>query len=239
MQVIPVVDILNGKCARLVRGKPENNKVYFNDPVEAAKMWEEQGAEALHIVDLDATLGSGDNSATIKRILEKVSVETQVGGGIRTIEKAEELCRLGATRVILGTLVIEKPESLDELRRRLGSNRIVVALDYAGWRTATHGWSKITEMNVFSLASRLAELGAGSILFSAIERDGTMSGPDLESIRKMVETVTLPVIASGGVGSLRDVVAVAETGAAALVVGKALYEKAFSLKEAKEAVSRS
>jgi phosphoribosylformimino-5-aminoimidazole carboxamide ribotide isomerase len=239
MQVIPAVDILNGKCARLVRGRPEDSKVYFDDPVEAAKMWEEQGAEALHIVDLDATLGSGDNFPTVKRILEEVSMETQVGGGIRTIEKAEELCGLGATRVILGTLLIERPENLDELRRRLGSRRIVVALDYAGWRTATHGWSKLTDMNVFSLASRLAELGAGWILFSAIERDGTMAGPDLESIRKMVKTVDLPVIASGGVGSLRDVVDVAETGAAGLVVGKALYEKAFSLREAKEAVGRS
>jgi len=238
MQVIPAVDILNGKCIRLVRGKPENSKVYFNDPIQAAKMWEEQGAEVLHVVDLDATLGSGDNFATVKRILEEVSVETQVGGGIRTIEKAKELCRLGATRVILGTLLIERPENLGELRRRLSSNRIVVALDYAGSRTATHGWSKLTDMNVFSLASRLAELGAGWILFSAIERDGTMAGPDLESIREMVRTVDLPVIASGGVGSLRDVVNVAETGAAGLVVGKALYEKAFFLREAKEAVSR-
>jgi len=115
----------------------------------------------------------------------------------------------------------------------------VVALDYAGSRTATHGWSKLTDMNVFSLASRLAELGAGWILFSAIERDGTMAGPDLKSIRKMIKTIDLPVIASGGVGSLHDVVNVAETGAAGLVVGKALYEKAFSLREAKEAVERS
>lgn len=238
MLIIPAVDIFRGKCVRLVGGNPAESRVYFDDPVEAARMWEDQGAQVIHIVDLDAAMDMGDNLSVVKKILEEVSVETQVGGGIRSIGKAIQLCNLGATRVILGTLITQKPKVLTKLIKQLGSARIVAALDYSSCRVVSHGWKTITDLSVFSLAKKLASLGIGWILFSSIERDGSMSGPDLQNIRKMVRTVSTPIIASGGVGSLRDVVDVAKTGVAGLVIGRALYEKVFTLQEVWRELSR-
>ena len=238
MEIIPAVDIMKGKCVRLVRGSPGNINVYFDDPVEAAKMWEEQGAKTLHVVDLDAALGSGDNLSIIERLLKEVSIDIEIGGGIRSIQKAEKLYSLGTSRIVLGTLVVEKPEILLELTQRIDSAKIVVALDYSGENVATHGWKEITDLNIFSLAPKLVKLGAGWILFSAIERDGMMVGPDLKNIEKMVKTVDVPVIASGGVSSIQDIENLVKTGTEAVIVGKALYEKVFTFKEVQKAISK-
>lgn len=239
LQVVPAVDVVKGKCVRLTRGDINSLKVYFEDAVEAAKHWEVEGARALHVVDIEAALGIGDNSATIKRILLETGIEVQVAGGVRSLDKALKLKDWGATKIVVGTGFVRNPASLKSFVKALGSKSVVVALDHRSGLAAINGWRKTTSLSVYELARKAQELGAGSILFSSIERDGTMEGPDVESIAKMVSTVTIPVVASGGVSSVNDVVKVALTGASALIIGKALYEGLLTLKDAFKALEAS
>jgi len=233
--IIPAVDIVKGRCVRLTRGDINSLKVYFDDAVEAAKRWEIEGAKALHVVDIEAALGIGDNSATIKRILSEVSMKVQVAGGIRSLDKALKLKDWGAAKIVVGTIFIENQASLKSFVEALGSESVIVALDHRSGLASINGWRKTTTLSVYELARKAQRLGAGSILFSSVERDGTMSGPDVESIARMVSTVTIPIIASGGASSVNDVVKVALTGASALIIGKALYEGQITLKKALEA----
>jgi len=234
MMIMPSVDILNGKCVRLTRGKPKESTIYYDDPLEAVEVWNEQGAEMIHVVDLNAALGSGNNFPIIKEILKTKDAEIQVGGGIRTVQRALELSNLGASRVVLGTILLEKPKLLTKLKEKLETTRIVAALDYTKEKIVTHGWKHTTELNVFSFAKKIGNIGVGWILFSATERDGLMIGPDLINIKKMVEIVNIPVIASGGVSSIQDIINVAKTGVDSIIIGKALYERRFTLKEAQK-----
>ncbi len=236
MLIIPAVDILEGKCVRLVRGDPEKSKVYYNDPLEAAQLLENQGAELIHLIDLDAALGSGQNMETIKKILETVSVKVQIGGGIRTLEKADSLLKLGAYRVIFGTAAVQKPQLVEEAARRHGSKSVAVAVDEKEGKVAVHGWKSRSEIDYLDLARSFEAMGVGALIFTSISVDGTLKGPRMEKIVKLVEAVKVPVIASGGVATLADLVELAGTGVEGVVVGTALYEKKFTLKEALEAV---
>lgn len=238
MIVIPAVDILGGKCVRLVRGNPEKSKVYYENPLNAAQMLENQGAELIHLIDLDAALGSGQNTDAIKKILETIRVSVQIGGGIRTFEKADFLLKLGAYRVIFGTAAVQKPSMIEEVLTRYGSKRVAVAIDEKEGKVAVRGWKNTSDIGYLDLARNFEIMGVGALIFTSICVDGTLKGPQIEKTMKLVKAVKVPVIASGGVATLEDLVELAETGIQGVVVGTAFYEKKFTLKEALEAVKK-
>lgn len=236
MLVIPAVDIMRGKCVRLVQGDPTRSKVYFDNPLEAARRLEVQGAELIHLIDLDAALGSGQNLEAIEKILRELHVKVQIGGGIRTLEKAETLLKLGASRVIFGTVAVQNPALIQEAVRRYGSPRVAVAIDERNGKVTFHCWKDQSAIEYLDLASSFEEMEVGTIIFTSTSVDGTLEGPQVEKIRKLVETVTVPVVASGGVASLNDLVKLAGTGVEGVVVGTALYEGKFTLEQAIEVV---
>ncbi|HSQ53193.1 MAG TPA: 1-(5-phosphoribosyl)-5-[(5-phosphoribosylamino)methylideneamino]imidazole-4-carboxamide isomerase [Acidobacteriota bacterium] len=238
MIVIPAVDIMNGKCVRLVRGDPEKSTVYYENPVEAAQLLENQGAELIHLIDLDAALGSGQNIETIKNILENINVNVQIGGGIRTLEKADALLNLGAYRVIFGTTAVKNPSLIEEAIKKYDSESIAVAIDEKDGKMAVHGWQNKSEKCYLDFARSFEKMGVGAMIFTPISVDGTLKGPGIEKTVKLAEAVNVPVIASGGVARLEDLVALSETGVEGVVVGTALYEKKFTLEEALEVVKR-
>jgi phosphoribosylformimino-5-aminoimidazole carboxamide ribotide isomerase len=233
MQVIPSVDIMRGRCVQLVGGRPGTGKEY-GDPVEVAQRWILEGARCLHIIDLDAAMGAGDNFERVAEVLASVRVDMQVGGGIRTMERACELLGIGATRVILGTAAVKNPKMVGELVELAGGARVVVALDTKSGKVAIEGWRTWTEKTVLELAKEFESMGVGALLFTSVDIEGKMAGIAASEIRKLVDAVGIPVLASGGVGSLADVRVAKEAGAAGLVVGMALYEGKFTLKQAME-----
>jgi len=238
MLVIPAVDILGGKCVRLFRGDPKRNKVYYDDPLEAAQLLETQGAELIHLIDLDAALGSGQNMEAIKRVIENISVNVEVGGGIRSLQKADQLLKLGAYRVIFGTAAVKNPLLVKDAVKSYGSESVAVAIDEKDGKVAVHGWKNKSELDYLDLARSFESMDVGALIFTPISVDGTLRGPQIEQTVKLVETVDVPVIASGGVAKLEDLVALAKTGVEGVVVGTAIYEKKFTVKEALETVKR-
>jgi phosphoribosylformimino-5-aminoimidazole carboxamide ribotide isomerase len=237
MLVIPAVDILGGKCVRLFRGDPKRNKVYYEDPLEAAQLLESQGAELIHLIDLDAALGSGQNMETIQRILENISVNVEVGGGIRSLQKADLLLKLGVYRVIFGTAAVKNPVLVKDAVRCYGSESVAVAIDEKDGKVAVHGWKNKSEIDYLELARSFESMDVGALIFTPISVDGTLKGPQIEKTVKLVEAVAVPVIASGGVAKLEDLVALTKTGVEGVVVGTAIYEKKFTVKEALETVN--
>jgi phosphoribosylformimino-5-aminoimidazole carboxamide ribotide isomerase len=238
MLVIPAVDILGGKCVRLFRGDPKRNKVYYDDPLEAAQLLETQGAELIHLIDLDAALGSGQNMEAIKRVIENISVNVEVGGGIRSLQKADQLLKLGAYRVIFGTAAVKNPLLVKDAVKSYGSESVAVAIDEKDGKVAVHGWKNKSELDYLDLARSFESMDVGALIFTPISVDGTLKGPQIEKTVKLVEAVDVPVIASGGVAKLEDLVALAKTGVEGVVVGTAIYEKKFTVKEALETVKR-
>ena len=236
MLVIPAVDLLGGKCVRLVRGDPERSKVYYEDPLVAARLLEEQGAQLIHVIDLDAALGSGQNMEAIKRILEGINVRVQVGGGIRSLQKADVLLKLGAYRVIFGTAAVKNLDLVKEAVNRYGSESVAVAIDEKDGKVAVHGWKSKSGVGYLELAQSFERMDVGALIFTPISVDGTLEGPQIEKTKKLVEKVKVPVIASGGVAKLEDLVALTKTGVEGVVVGTAIYEQKFTLKEALEVV---
>ena len=237
MLVIPAVDIMDGKCVRLVRGAPSKLKVYYDDPVEAVEKWIMEGAELIHVVDLNAALGKGENTDIIRKIVQTVPVKVQVGGGLRTFEKAMKLLKSGVFRVIFGTNLLLNPEVILKTVKDFGSERIAVALDLKDGKIMFGGWKKSVKTDFLEMA-RLAEetLHVGMIIFTSVDRDGTLRGPSIRYAKKLLKTVKIPIVASGGISSLSDLVRLSKIGVYGAIVGTALYEGKFSLKEAVEAV---
>jgi phosphoribosylformimino-5-aminoimidazole carboxamide ribotide isomerase len=231
MQVIPAIDLQNGKCVRLYKGIKDQFTIYAEDPLEMLYYWENMGADFIHIVDLDAAFGLKDNRSIIKRMLKLASSRLEVGGGIRSLKSALELYSWGVERVILGTAAVKDASIVSALAGEIGSRHIMVALDYRGEKVLIKGWQTSTDLNVFQIGKVIEERKAGAILFSSAEDDGTLGGPDIPSIQRMITTVQIPIFAAGGIGSLADVTKVASTKVAGLVIGRALYEKKFSYSE--------
>ena len=235
-EVIPAVDVQDGEVVQLVGGERGTGKRY-GDPVEAAERWIEAGARTLHLVDLDGAFeGERVNAAAIESVVESVPDDTglQLGGGIRTAAGARDLLELGLDRVILGTAAVETPEIVDEIDATHPGS-VVVSLDAKDGEVVVSGWTEGTGLDPAEAAARYEELGAGAILFTNVDVEGQLEGIDREAVASVVETVDIPVIASGGVASVDDVVALKEAGAAAVVVGTALYEGEFTLREAQNA----
>jgi len=233
MLILPAVDILSARCVRLEQGKPERAKVYYEDPAEAALVWTGQGAEALHVVDLDGALDTGRNTEAVRRIVESVSCPVQVGGGIRDDRTAEELLCTGVRRIVVGTRAVEDPEWLCALCRR-HPGRVVAALDAIGGNVATHGWTATSRRKAVDVAREMERAGVSAILYTDVSRDGMMSHPNLAATESMASATGLPVIASGGVSCVEDIEALGKCGASAVVIGSALYTGAMELPEALE-----
>jgi phosphoribosylformimino-5-aminoimidazole carboxamide ribotide isomerase len=229
--VIPSVDLRRGRCVRLRGGREEEERVY-GDPFAWAGRWEEEGASLLHVVDLDAALGGGNNRELLFRLLKGRRAKVQVGGGIRSLERAEEYVRAGAERVVVGTSAVKDPELVRRLVEALGGERVVVALDARGGRVVVEGWREETGKSVLELAREMEEAGVGYLLYTNVEADGRMCG--IGEVRGILSRIRLPVLLSGGVRSLEDVRRAREAGAAGLIVGTALYEGRFTLREALE-----
>ncbi|VTT86733.1 Phosphoribosylformimino-5-aminoimidazole carboxamide ribotide isomerase [Halorubrum sp. DM2] len=235
-EVIPAVDVQDGEVVQLVGGERGTGKRY-GDPVDAAERWTDAGARTLHLVDLDGAFeGERVNAAAIEAVVEYVPEEVglQLGGGIRTAEGARDLLDLGLDRVILGTAAVETPEivaAIDETH----PGSVVVSLDAKDGEVVVSGWTEGTGLDPAEAAARYEELGAGAILFTNVDVEGQLAGINRTAVESMVEAVEIPVIASGGVASIDDVVALKAAGAAAVVVGTALYEGEFTLREAQNA----
>ncbi len=232
MIVIPAVDILGKKCVRLRRGDFASATVFSREPVRVVREFVGEGAELVHVVDLDgARAGKMKNFGTIEKIIKNSDARVQVGGGVRDRETARRILELGAN-VVLGTAAIKREKFVREIVEEFGGARVVVALDARGDKVAVEGWRKSARADVFEAARKFERIGVGGILFTSVERDGMLEGPDIRAVEKMARAVDVPVIASGGVSSLDDLKLLKRAGAWGAVVGRALYEKKFELKEA-------
>jgi phosphoribosylformimino-5-aminoimidazole carboxamide ribotide isomerase len=232
-EVIPAVDMQDGEVVQLVQGERGTEKRY-GDPVEAARRWVDAGARTLHLVDLDGAFeGERANASAVEAIVDAVDVPLQLGGGIRTAADALSLLDRGVERVILGTAAVENPDIVRAISdERPGS--VVVSLDAKGDEVVVSGWTEGTGLDPVAAAERYEELGAGAILFTDVDVEGKLEGVRTERIERLADAVAIPIVASGGVATLDDVRACREAGAAAVVVGTALYEGAFTLEEAME-----
>ncbi|MEL6927009.1 MAG: 1-(5-phosphoribosyl)-5-[(5-phosphoribosylamino)methylideneamino]imidazole-4-carboxamide isomerase [Cyanobacteria bacterium J06600_6] len=239
MEVIPAIDLLDGKCVRLYQGDYNQASIFNDNPVEVARQWAAEGATRLHVVDLDgAKEGKSVNLTVIEAIARAIDIPVQVGGGLRDRQGVKTLLDTGVQRAILGTVAVEKPELVTELCQEF-PQQIVVGIDARNGMVATRGWLETSEVAATDLAQRMAKQGAAAIIYTDIHRDGTMSGPNMEALRELAESVEIPVIASGGVSSLTDLLSLLslETiGVTGVIVGKAIYTGDVSLKEAVRAV---
>ena len=230
---VPAEDMQDGRVVQLVVGERGTGPEY-GDPIEAAGRWVDAGAETLHLVDLDGAFdGDRANAAAVEAIVETVDVDVQLGGGIRTADDACGLLEAGVDRVILGTAAVETPEIVGEISDRF-SGSVMVSLDAKGGEVVVSGWTEGTGLDPAEAAARYETEGAGAILFTDVDVEGQLSGIRRGPVERVVEAVDIPVVASGGVSTLEDVRALEETGAAAVVVGTALYEGKFTLAEAAE-----
>ena len=240
MRLFPAIDLKEGNAVRLLQGRMEDSTVYSANPVDLAKEFESQGAEYLHIVDLNgAFTGKPVNDEIIRQIVGSVSVKIQVGGGIRTMERITELLELGVERVILGTIAVKKPDLVAEAVQRYGK-RVIVGIDAKDGLVAVQGWAETTEMRAIDLGKAMKVMGVQSVVFTDIARDGMLQGPNIESTVQMARETDLSIIASGGISTLADLrnlqaEALKGVSIEGAITGKALYSGAFTLTEALEA----
>lgn len=233
MRIFPAVDILGGRCVQLVQGKRESATV-FGDPLTCATRWLEEGADALHVVNLDGAFGScAKNAELIVDLIQKTGVEIELGGGIRSIEDASHWLKTGVSRVIISTLATRKPESIQILADEYGSDRVMAGVDAKGGQIAVHGWQE-TAGNYLDWAFRFEELGAGSLLYTNVDVEGLQQGVLFEPVRRLIDHVHIPVVVAGGVSARSDVAGLRDAGAFGAVLGSALYSGKITLKEALE-----
>jgi len=241
MEVIPAIDLLGGRCVRLYQGDYDRSQVFGNNPVETARRWESEGATRLHLVDLDgAKQGKPCNKDAIAAIAQAISIPVQVGGGLRDRAGISQLLDLGVDRAIVGTLAVENPQLVSDLCQEFPS-KIVVGIDARNGQVATRGWLETSQIAATELAAQMAEIGAAAIIYTDIHRDGTLAGPNKEALRELANAIHIPVIASGGVSSLTDLLgllALEPLGVAGTIVGRALYTGDVSLVEAVQAVGQ-
>ncbi|HEY9403353.1 MAG TPA: 1-(5-phosphoribosyl)-5-[(5-phosphoribosylamino)methylideneamino]imidazole-4-carboxamide isomerase [Pyrinomonadaceae bacterium] len=236
MQIIPAIDLRNGRCVRLMQGRRAEATIYDGDPVEIARGFAEAGARLLHVVDLDGAFAetSSPNREVARRIIETVGIPVQFGGGLRELSDVRELIESGAARIVVGTLALETAEKLTRLVELFGA-RVAVGIDARGGRVVTRGWEKQEDVTAGELAARVAALGVSRIIYTDVARDGTLEGVNAEQTCAVALASGLPVTASGGVSSLADIERLKTacgTRIDSVIVGKALYEKRFTLEEA-------
>jgi len=239
MEVIPAIDLLGGCCVRLYQGDYDKSQVFNQNPVEVAKQWEQQGATRLHVVDLDgAKAGKIVNLEAIAAIVEAISIPVEVGGGLRSQNTVQQLLNLGVRWTILGTVAVEQPELVQQLCQQF-PEQIIIGIDARNGKVATRGWLETSEVLATQLATQMQELGAAAVIYTDIHRDGTLSGPNLDALREMAESIDIPVIASGGMSSVTDLLsllALEPQGVNGAIIGRALYTGDIDLAEALRAV---
>jgi phosphoribosylformimino-5-aminoimidazole carboxamide ribotide isomerase len=233
MQIIPAIDLKNGKCVRLRQGRDATTTEYSADPVAVAARWAEEGARRLHVVNLDGAFGrSSDHLEILREIVRQTGVAVQFGGGLRSLEAMWEALNAGASKVVLGTFALEDSSVLPGILEELGPGRCIIALDTVEGKITTRGWTNVTDMEVVAVAARLADLGVQEILQTDVARDGMMTGPDLQTLSELC-TIGIDVLASGGISSAADVVDLIRLKHANLtgvIIGRALYERAIDLR---------
>jgi phosphoribosylformimino-5-aminoimidazole carboxamide ribotide isomerase len=229
--VIPAIDILGGRCVRLLRGDYANPTVYSDDPVEVATGFAKAGAKRVHVVDLDAARGGGDNHDVIERIVRRGNLEVQVAGGVRTEAQVEACLNAGAHAVVMGTVAVREPRVLERCARQ-NQGRILAALDVRDNQPAVSGWTQTEPLRIGSLLARWDALPLAGVILTCIDRDGTLEGPDLKTLTRVRAMTSLPVHYSGGISSLEDIQNVAKARAAGVILGKALYEGRVTLEQA-------
>lgn len=235
MKIIPAIDLMNGQVVRLYKGDPSQKTVYSDNPIEIAKKWEANGADMLHLVDLDATLGRGSNLLIIKKILEQISIPIQVAGGLRDESTITDVSKI-SNRVVLGTLAFTDKSILKKLLSNLGPEKIVISVDHINGEIVIHGWQKKTGIKLIDALQEFLAMGFSEFLLTNVSRDGTLEGPDLEFLEQACQLDNAHVIASGGISNIKDVHDVKQKNAFGVILGKALYENKISIEEAKQIV---
>lgn len=233
MKIFPAVDILGGRCVQLVQGRRESATAY-GDPLSCATRWLNEGAEALHVVNLDGAFGtSSKNAELIAEVIKKTGVEIELGGGIRSVEDARRWLETGVDRVIISTLATQDPECIRTLAQEFGRERVMPGVDAKGGQIAVHGWQE-TAGDYIGWAKRFEELGAGSLLYTNVDVEGLQQGVRFEPVKRLIDAVGIPVVVAGGVSARADVAGLREAGAAGAVLGSALYSGKIRLKDALE-----
>jgi len=236
MKIYPAVDIYDGKCVRLKKGILEKKEIFYENPADAAKMWEQKGAKALHIIDLNGAFnGKMGNREAIEKIINSVNIPVQIGGGLRSIADITEALNTGAAKVILGTAAVLDEEILETgIKRYL--DRIAVSIDAIDGYVAIKGWVNVSEFTAYNFAGKIVQKGCKNIIYTDISRDGTMNGPNIDGIEKMCNIEGARITASGGVRSIDDLITIKSTCAEGVIIGKALYAGAIKLEDAIKAV---
>ena len=237
MKIIPAIDLMNGEVVRLFKGDPNQKTVYSKNPVDIAKKWENSGADMLHLVDLDATIGLGENYETIREISKNISIPVQVAGGLRDITKIASTLDF-AERVVIGTLAIQLKQSeqeqiLLEMISQFGKQRLVVSIDHVNGEIVTHGWQKNTGVKLLNATNEFTNDGFSEFLTTNVSKDGTLEGPDIMSLKQICQINGTNIIASGGISKLEDVEEIKKCNPYGVILGKALYEGLISIEEAK------
>lgn len=232
MLIMPAVDIKNGKCVQLVQGKPGTEQVIIDNPEKVAKKWEDDGAEIIHVIDLDGALEAKTNLNTIKKILDEVTVPIQLGGGIRSVDYAKKLLNLDIERLIIGTMAINDPNTITQLSNEFGQSRIMVSLDSKDSKVVIKGWKEKIDKSAPEISQEFQESGAGSILFTNVDVEGLLGGFNIQPAIDLVNSVDIPIVYSGGITTIRDLENLTKTGVKGVVIGSALYKDKINLKDA-------
>ncbi len=233
MKIIPAIDLMDGQVVRLVKGNPNNKTVYSNNPLEIAKKWQSEGADMLHIVDLDATLGRGSNLQVVKKLVNELKLPVQVAGGLRDESTIYEVSEW-AERVVLGTLAFKDKETVLKIAETIGKDKLVISVDQIDGIIVVNGWQTSTETKLIDGMKEFLQLGFSEFLLTSVNRDGTMQGPYMESLQEACSLENVNVIASGGISDVSDIKKVKTVNAYGVILGKALYENQISIEEAKK-----
>ena len=232
MKIIPAIDLMEGKVVRLYKGDPSKKTIYSENPLEIAKKWESAGADMIHLVDLDATLGRGSNFEALGNIAKSIKIPVQVAGGLRNETIIEDALEF-AQRVVIGTLAFKDKTVLSRLLATYGNEKLVISVDHNDGKIVTNGWKETTSLELVSMVKELVKNGFTEFLSTSINRDGTLQGPDLKWLSSLREIKNVNVIASGGISNIEDVMSVKKLNPFGVILGKALYENQVTIEEAK------
>ena len=233
MEIIPSIDIKDGKVVRLYQGDFGRETVYSQEPANVALRWEDAGAPRIHVVDLDgARTGYIANLKAIESLISEVTIPVQLGGGIRSLETAQRLLEIGVQRVVFGTAAVRDPELVELACRDLGSEVVIVGVDARDGMVAVQGWSETTSMAVSSLIQKMARVGVGRFIFTDVATDGTLQGPNVLAVQELSAIRGVKIISSGGIGSVDDIELLTDTGIEGVILGSSLYQGTIDLKEA-------
>jgi len=234
MEIIPAIDIRKKKCVMLTQGKIEEEKIYSNDPVFIAKLWQAKGAKRLHVVDLDgAFCGVPQNFDIVKKIRKIFNGTIQFGGGVRDIKVVKKIIKSGIDKIIIGTLIVYNPETVREIVKSF-PDRVIIAIDVINEKIAIGGWKEITEIKPIDLIKKIEDIGIKEIILTDVTKDGTLEGPNIDDIKKIAESCSVNICVSGGIGTKEDILKLKELencGVKSVIIGKALYDETINLEE--------